>query len=179
MDDIKKKINDVKKASRVGLIDDNGENGILSAIFGGRPNSVEELRSRLIVRERYLRSDFFMNEDAFSGFNENSARTLLAKMQKQQQKVDTKHSTWQAFFDEQSNQYGAKESEWISKFVQENDVMTAGVKNVTDAQEAARLAAVRHNAELKNLTIGAKAATVGLKALALVGNMLFNMAVGL
>ena len=56
--------------------------------------------------------------------------------------------------------------------------MTASVKNVTDAQEAARLAAVRHNAELKNLTIGAKAATVGLKALALVGNMLFNMAVG-
>lgn len=56
--------------------------------------------------------------------------------------------------------------------------MTASVKNVTDAQEAARLAAVRHNAELKNLTIGAKAATVGLKALTLVGNMLFNMAVG-
>lgn len=178
LDDIKKKINDIKKASRVGLIDDNGENGVLSAIFGGRPNSVEELRSRTIVRKRDLRSDFFMNEDAFSGFDENSARTLLAKMQKQQQKVNTKHSTWQAFFDEQANQYGKKESEWISKFVQENDVMTASVKNVTDAQEAARQAAVQYNVELKNLTIGSKAAAVGLEALALVGNILFNMAIG-
>ena len=178
LDDIKKKINDIKKASRVGLIDDNGENGVLSAIFGGRPNSVEELRSRLIVRKRDLRSDFFMNEDAFSGFDENSARTLLAKMQKQQQKVNTKHSTWQAFFDEQANQYGKKESEWISKFVQENDVMTASVKNVTDAQEAARQAAVQYNVELKNLTIGSKAAAVGLEALAFVGNILFNMAIG-
>lgn len=79
LDDIKKKIIDIKAATNIGLLDNHlGEKGILSALFGGRPNSVEELRSRLIVRERDLRSDFFMNEDAFSGFNENSARTLLA-----------------------------------------------------------------------------------------------------
>ena len=70
-----------------------------------------------------------------------------------------------------------KGEEWQEKFVQENDLTKVSLNNVAVAQKAAKDAAIAHNASLDQMTIGAKAASLAMEALATVGNMIVSMAV--
>lgn len=61
---------------------------------------------------------------------------------------------------------------WIAQYAQETQGQIRSVEGVTEANKAARDTAIAHNNALKQQTLGAKAATIGLNALATAGNML-------
>lgn len=79
--------------------------------------------------------------------------------------VDANQSSWQDYFN------GLKEGEkWQVKFVQENDLTKVSLDDVKNAQNAAKQSAIAYNNRLEQMTIGAKAANIALKGLAVVGN---------
>ena len=59
---------------------------------------------------------------------------------------------------------------WQVKFVQENDLTKVSLDDVKNAQNAAKQSAIAYNNGLEQMTIGAKAANIALKGLAVVGN---------
>ncbi len=63
---------------------------------------------------------------------------------------------------------------WIAKWGQETEGQIRTEKDLVQANQKARESAIAHNEELKNLTLGAKAAKVATKALAMAGNMLLS-----
>jgi hypothetical protein len=91
----------------------------------------------------------------------------------QKKLVDANQSSWQDYFN------GLKEGEkWQSRFVQENNLTKVSLDDVKNAQNAAKQSAIAYNNGLKQMTIGAKAASVGMKALSMAGNMIAAWAIG-
>ena len=97
----------------------------------------------------------------------NSARVELENLQNIQNEINETKGSW----DDYNNQFknGRK---YLLDYAKQNNILEASVDNVKQANQSAREAAIAHNAALKQQTLGAKAATVATKALAVAGNMI-------
>lgn len=90
---------------------------------------------------------------------------ILASLLNNKEKIEAGQKTWQDYFN------CLKDGEkWQVKFVQENDLTKVSLDDVKNAQNAAKLSAIAYNNGLEQMTIGAKAANIALKGLAVVGN---------
>ena len=90
---------------------------------------------------------------------------ILASLLNNKEKIEAGQKTWQDYFN------CLKEGEkWQVKFVQENDLTKVSLDDVKNAQNAAKQSAIAYNNGLEQMTIGAKAANIALKGLAVVGN---------
>ena len=101
--------------------------------------------------------------------NAKQATGIIKSLTKQ---VEQGSATWQHLYDvlpESKKQYVLLGKEL------EGHIITTD--NVIAANQKARQTAIDHNNALKQQTIGAKAATLGMKALALAGNVLLSVAV--
>lgn len=105
----------------------------------------------------------------FDNFN---ASTTLKGLQDIETSVENGDTTWQKYFSTLDD--GRK---WQVEFVQNNDLSKVSLEQVENAQKAARESALAYNNGLKQMTLGAKAANVALKALSVAGNMLVMFAV--
>ena len=66
---------------------------------------------------------------------------------------------------------------WIAKWGEKTEGQIRTQKDMISANESARQSAIDHNAALKQQTLGAKAATAGIKALKLALNTLISMGI--
>lgn len=105
-------------------------------------------------------------------FDNFDASDTLSKLQNVEKQVAEGSITWQDYFSNLKD--GQK---WQVEFVQNNDLSKVSLEQVEDAQKAARDSAIAYNNGLKQMTLGAKAANVVMKGLAIVGNMLAGMAI--
>ena len=103
---------------------------------------------------------------------EKNPQSILDNLLEQKEFVDSNQSSWQKYFE------GLSEGEkWQAKFVQENDLTKVSLDDVKNAQNATKQSAIAYNNRLEQMTIGAKAANVALKGLALAGNMIAMFAI--
>lgn len=103
---------------------------------------------------------------------EKNPQSILDNLLEQKELVDSNQSSWQKYFE------GLSEGEkWQAKFVQENDLTKVSLDDVKNAQNATKQSAIAYNNGLEQMTIGAKAANVALKGLALAGNMIAMFAI--
>ena len=90
---------------------------------------------------------------------------ILNKLSKVNEASKIDSTAWQKYFDTL-----AEGEKWQVKFVQENDLTKVSLDDVKNAQNAAKQSAIAYNNGLEQMTIGAKAANIALKGLAVVGN---------
>lgn len=102
----------------------------------------------------------------------NSARTELEKLQNIQNKINETKGSWDDYNNKFQN--GRK---YLLDYAKANNVLETSVDNVKEANKKAREAAIAHNDALKQQTLGAKAAKVGMQALATAGNMVAMWAI--
>lgn len=103
---------------------------------------------------------------------EQNPDDILNGLLTQKKLVDANQSSWQDYFN------GLKEGEkWQVKFVQENDLTKVSLDDVKNAQNAAKQSAIAYNNGLEQMTLGAKAANVAMKGLAIAGNMLLSIGI--
>lgn len=103
---------------------------------------------------------------------EQNPSDILKDLQKINNASKLDPTAWQKYFDTLTE--GEK---WQEKFVQTNDLTKVSLDDVKNAQNAAKQSAIAYNNGLEQMTIGAKAANVALKGLALAGNMIAMWAI--
>lgn len=155
-----------------GLFGNNSKNqGLFKNFinsFKSQISEVSDLSSKLFVTQKDI--DPFLITD-FSQYNQN-ASTILKTLQTTEKQVATGKITWQDYFDTLGD--GEK---WQQKFIQNNDLTTVSLDDVDAAQKSAKESAIAYNTSLEQMTIGAKAANIAMKALAMVGNMVAMYAI--
>lgn len=87
-------------------------------------------------------------------------------------KVKENKLSWQDFSDTLDDN-----QKWIAKWGEETQGTIRTQSDLVKANQQARASALAHNEALKQQTLGAKAATVAMKALSVVGNMLAMYAI--
>lgn len=102
-----------------------------------------------------------------SSFDNFDANDTLSKLQNLETQVAKGSITWQDYFSNLKD--GQK---WQVEFVQNNDLSKVSLEQVEKAQNSARESAIAYNNGLKQMTLGAKAANVAMKALSIAGNMI-------
>lgn len=130
-------------------------------------NEVGDLYKKFIVTQKDI-EPFLKSIDVYDGFDDNQAKIVLNDLKTQKDLVDDNKSSWDKYYETLKNKPGM---EWQEKFVQTMDLTKTSTDDVKEAQTAARQAAVNYNKGLGNLTIGAKATSIALKGLAMVGSM--------
>ena len=108
--------------------------------------------------------------------SQESANELAKPIQAQSIAVTNGTSNWQDYFQE-LDVGGRKHIIDLIKNTKDLSKLTGD--DLVQATNAARESALKHNAALQQETLGAKAATLGLKALSVVGNALISMGIGL
>lgn len=103
---------------------------------------------------------------------EKDPSDILNKLSEVNEASKIDPTAWQKYFDPL-----AEGEKWQTKFVQENDLTKVSLDDVKNAQNAAKQSAIAYNNGLEQMTIGAKAASVGLKALSIAGNMVAMWAI--
>ncbi len=103
-----------------------------------------------------------------------SAKDELSKIFKWDEKIKNGDATWQDYFDTLEN--GAEE--YIPDVIKNTDDLSKLTgDDLVEANQQARQSALAHNEALKQQTLGAKAAKIGMQALATVSNMFIGMAI--
>lgn len=103
---------------------------------------------------------------------EKDPSDILNKLSKVNEASKIDSTAWQKYFNT------LKEGEkWQVKFVQENDLTKISLDDAKNAQNAAKQSAIAYNNGLEQMTIGAKAANVAMKGLAIAGNMLLSIGI--
>ncbi len=125
----------------------------------------KDLSDKFIV----TKSDIQNKLEDLSVYNKDPSN-ILKKLQKVSDESKVDPTAWQKYFDTLS-----KGEKWQEKFVQENDVMKVSIGSVDAAQNAAKQSAIAYNNGLEEMTIGAKAANIAMKALAVAGNIAFTL----
>lgn len=148
------RINDINKNFQLtdNLLDAfNNSDSIFERLYSSskiKPLNIEEL---------------FPTEKLDSNFDFSYWIKSLSDMDKNA-KLGTK--TWQEYSDELENS-----QKWIAEFGQATEGTIRTEAGLTKAYQEARQSAISFNAGLQKTTLGAKAAELGMKALAVAGNM--------
>ncbi len=155
-----------------GLFGNNSKNqGLFKNFinsFKTQISEVSDLSSKLFVTQKDI-NPFLITD--FSQYDQN-ASTILKTLQTTEKQVAAGKITWQDYFDTLGD--GKK---WQQKFIQNNDLTTVSLDDVDAAQKSAKESAIAYNTSLQQMTIGAKAANIAMKALAMVGNMVAMYAI--
>ena len=133
----------------------------------------DSIWKRLYPSKEDIQSKMINIDALYPKMDDTSAEKTLNELKQQQQLVDINKASWSDYFKER------KEGEkWQIDFVQNTNLEKASLDDVKNAYNSAREAAIAHNAALKQQTLGAKAATVATKVLAVAGNMIAMWAIG-
>ena len=155
-----------------GMFDDSVENQCffkkLKNNLTTEVKDVLDLENKLFVTKEDIEP--FLIQD-FSVY-EKDPSDILNGLLDAKKKVEAGQKSWQKYFS--ALEEGEK---WQEKFVQANDLTKVSLDDVSVSQKAAKKAAIDHNASLQQMTIGAKAASVGMKALSIAGNMIAMWAI--
>lgn len=108
--------------------------------------------------------------------SQEEADELAKAIQAQSIAVTNGTSNWQDYF-QNLNIQGQKHITELIKNTKDLSKLTGD--DLVQATNAARESALKHNAALQQETLGAKAATLGLEALSVVGNIAFSMGVSI
>lgn len=106
--------------------------------------------------------------------SQDKADGLVKAIQAQSIAVTNGTSNWQDYF-QKLNIKGQKHITELIKNTKDLSKLTGD--DLVQATNAARESALKHNAALQQETLGAKAATLGLEALSVVGNALISMGI--
>lgn len=145
-----------------GITGDQGFFKNLKNQFTVQAKEISDLYSKLIVRQK----------DIQPFLKDTKAKDVLNKLQDYQTKVNTGEKTWDEYFSALG-----KGEEYKISFVQNTDLEKASIEDVMNAQKAGAAKAKAYNASLQEMTIGAKAANVAMKGLALAGNVIGSIAI--
>ena len=105
---------------------------------------------------------------------QDEADGLVKSIQAQSIAVANGTANWQDYFQELNEQ---KQGYIIDLIKNTKDLSKLTGDDLVQATNAARESALEHNAALQQETLGAKAATLGLEALSVVGNALISMGI--
>ena len=140
-------------------------------LFGSFHDS-DGILKRLYPSKDSIQSQLIDVDSLYPKIDKSAANNILNHLQQQQKSVDLNKGSWQNYFNK------LKEYEkWQIGFVQKTDLQKASTDDVIKANQEAREAALAHNAALKQQTLGAKAASAGMKALSIAGNLVAGIAV--
>lgn len=128
----------------------NLKNNLTSQIT--QVNEVSDLYGKLIVTKKNI-APFLKDTSSFKNFG------------------DTNRSTWEKYF---SNK---KVKEWQKSLIENNKLVASSTEDVKNAQEKGYQQALNFNQRLEKLTIGSKAAAVGMKLLSTAANIGVSMAI--
>lgn len=133
-------------------------------------NEVSDLYGKLIVTKKNI-APFLKDTSSFKNFGDIEASQTLNQLKHQQNLVDTNRSTWEKYF---SNNKGR---EWQKSLIENNKLVASSTEDVKNAQEKGYQQALNFNQSLEKLTIGSKAAAVGMKLLSTAANIGVSMAI--
>ena len=146
----------------------NLKNNLTSQIT--QVNEVSDLYGKLIVTKKNI-APFLKDTSSFKNFGDIEASQTLNQLKHQQNLVDTNRSTWEKYF---SNKKG---KEWQKSLIENNKLVASSTEDVKNAQEKGYQQALNFNQSLEKLTIGSKAAAVGMKLLSTAANIGVSMAI--
>lgn len=133
----------------------------------------KDLSDKFIITQEDIQ-DKFIDLSIYDNFNENKASSILKNLQTTNEQVEANATTWDAYLQGFKDQ---PEMQWQKEFIQTMDIQKATTEDVVKAQNTARESAIAYNNSLQQMTIGAKAANIAMKALAMVGNMVAMYAI--
>ncbi|MEI3162801.1 MAG: hypothetical protein V8S74_05275 [Lachnospirales bacterium] len=96
----------------------------------------------------------------------------MLNLQNFQKEIDKTKGSWDDY-----NDKFEKGKEYLLDYAKANNVLEASVDDVKEANIKAREATIAQNASLQQMTIGAKAASIAMKALSIAGNMIAMWAI--
>lgn len=131
----------------------------------------EDLSDKFIITQKDIEPKL-LDIKAYDGFDDNKASKVLQKLQAQKEWVDDNKGSWDSFYKTLE-----QHEKWQEEFIKNTNLQEASTQDVIKAQKAARESAIAYNNGLKQMTLGAKAANVAMKALSVAGNMLAGMAI--
>lgn len=114
-----------------------------------------------------IKSQLIDVDSVFPKIDESQAKSILQQINDIENGVDEEIKSFQELYDT-----GNKQKQWIAKYAQETQGQIRSTDGLIAANEKARVSAIAHNNALKQQTLGAKAANVAMKGLAIAGNML-------
>ena len=119
-----------------------------------------------------LESQLIDVDTLFSGIDSSNTTEVTEKIKKMSSDVAEGKTTWQKLYDTLPE--GEKLYAKLGKEMNDQIITEEGI---VQANQEARKAALAHNAALKQQTLGAKAASAGMKALSIAGNLVAGIAV--
>lgn len=114
-----------------------------------------------------IKSQLIDVDSVFPKIDESQAKSILQQINDIENGVDEEIKSFQELYDT-----GNKQKQWIAKYAQETQGQIRSTDGLIAANEKARVSAIAHNNALKQQTLGAKAANVAMKGLAVAGNMI-------
>lgn len=117
-----------------------------------------------------IKSQLIDVDSVFPKIDESQAKSIL--LNNIENGVDEEINSFQELYDT-----GNKQKQWIAKYAQETQGQIRSTEGLISANEKARASTIAHNNALKQQTLGAKAANVALKGLAMAGNMLVSLGI--
>lgn len=163
--------NDIGTAITNKLIDFNDEFERSGKIASSWKNT-DSIWKRLYPSKETIQSQMIDIEALFPKQTDEYFSSLLNGLTQQQNLINATKGSWTEYF----KNLGEGEK-WQIEFVQNTDLQKASLDDVKKAYEVARQGAIDHNAALKQQTLGAKAATIGMKALSIATNIALSMGV--
>lgn len=119
-----------------------------------------------------IKSQLIDVDSVFPKIDESQAKSILQQINNIENGVDEEINSFQELYDT-----GNKQKQWIAKYAQETQGQIRSTEGLISANEKARASTIAHNNALKQQTLGAKAANVALKGLAMAGNMLVSLGI--
>lgn len=104
----------------------------------------------------------------------DDARNELITLQKFQEEINKTKGSWDDYNDKYKNG-----REYLLNYAKSNNVLEASVDDIKNANLRNRESTIMYNASLKQQTLGAKAASLGMKALSIAENMVAGALIGL
>ena len=122
--------------------------------------------SYLYPKKEDIQAQLIDVDSVLPKIDENEASNVLNIIKSIEDGTYAEAKSFQELYDT-----GDKTNQWIAKYAQETKGQIRSTEGVINANQAARDAAIAHNAALKQQTLGAKATTVAMKALSVAANM--------
>lgn len=120
-----------------------------------------------LYSKKDIKSQLIDVDSVFPKIDENQAKSILKQINDIENGVNEEIKSFQELYDT-----GNKQKQWIAKYAQETQGQIRSTEDLISANQKARTSAIAHNNALKQQTLGAKAANVAMKGLAMAGNML-------
>lgn len=133
-------------------------------------NNSDSIWKRLYPSIEDITADLKDVEKLYPSLNDTDFSSKLNNLVEINGKVKSGAMTWQDYFKKLED--GEK---WQIEFIQNTDLQKASIDDVKKSYDGARQSALAHNKALKQQTLGAKATTVAMKGLSMVGNILASM----